>query len=135
MHCSDLLELLHLSPSCQLSMFLNLILSINTFKLFRVTWWTRHAVLEPELSDDEDEEPERAPENQMSVEEPQYQTESKYCNFLDYSEWFTFRYSFRRLMHLNSSRFQCSIQVRLRSFLTNFLISKRGHLEHFQLYL
>ena len=42
------------------------------YKLWRVTWWTRHSAPEPELTDDEDEdEPEPTQPNQMVVEEPQ----------------------------------------------------------------
>jgi len=38
------------------------------FQLYRVTWWTRHSIPEPELTDDEEEEVENP--NAMKVEEP-----------------------------------------------------------------
>ncbi|WAQ99186.1 SC5A9-like protein [Mya arenaria] len=38
-------------------------------KLFRVTWWTRHAVPEPELTDDENETEATHP-GQMEIQEP-----------------------------------------------------------------
>lgn len=39
-------------------------------KLYRVTWWTRHAVPEPELTDDEEEE-EHIHQNTMELQEPE----------------------------------------------------------------
>ena len=52
------------------------------YKLWRVTWWTRHSAPEPELTDDEDEdEPEPTQPNQMAVEAPQqHKDEGAYCD-------------------------------------------------------